>query len=161
MAVDMFIKIGDIKGESLDSKHKDEIEVLSFSWGISDVSKKPGTPGKLSPARKVAVQDFSIVKMMDSSSPVLIGKTCEGVHIPEVSVFVRRAVEGATDYLKIKLVDVIVSSVRPSGAAGGDATAMEAVSFSFATVDIAALNPQGNFEQVSCPMPADSFFDRQ
>ena len=35
MAVDMFIKIGDIKGESRDAKHKDEIDVLSWSWGMS------------------------------------------------------------------------------------------------------------------------------
>ena len=40
MASDIFAKIGDIKGESLDSKHKDEIEVLSFSWGVTNTGAK-------------------------------------------------------------------------------------------------------------------------
>ena len=35
MASNIFAKLGDIKGESQDAKHKDEIEVLSFSWGLT------------------------------------------------------------------------------------------------------------------------------
>ena len=42
---DIFAKIGDIKGESTDSKHKDEIEVLSFSWGVTNAVPAGGAGG--------------------------------------------------------------------------------------------------------------------
>ena len=45
MASDIFAKIGDIKGESLDSKHKDEIEVLSYSWGVSNAGSMASGSG--------------------------------------------------------------------------------------------------------------------
>ena len=50
MAVDIFLKLGDIKGESTDDKHKNEIEVLSFS-GASPTLSRQSSPGHLSPAQ--------------------------------------------------------------------------------------------------------------
>ena len=47
MASDIFAKLGDIKGESSDDKHKDEIEVLSFSWGVANPGHiHGGAPGQ-------------------------------------------------------------------------------------------------------------------
>ncbi len=69
MAVDMFLKLGDIKGESRDDKHKDSIDVLSWSWGMSQT----GTThlGSGGGAGKVAVQDATFTKFVDAASPNL------------------------------------------------------------------------------------------
>ena len=67
MASDIFAKIGDIKGESLDSKHKDEVEVLSWSWGVS----QSGTtrPGGGAGAGKASFNDFNFTHRIDKASP--------------------------------------------------------------------------------------------
>src|SRR4051794_31511408 len=78
MAVDMFMKIDDIKGESSDGSHKDEIEVLSWSWGMSQSgTAQSGTGGG---AGKVNVQDLSFTKYVDKSSPNLMKLCCTGTH---------------------------------------------------------------------------------
>jgi type VI secretion system secreted protein Hcp len=74
MASDIFAKIGDIKGESLDSKHKDEVEVLSFSWGVTnDAAIKTGGG-----AGKATFHDLSFVHAIDKASPSLL-KACARV----------------------------------------------------------------------------------
>src|SRR5688572_8295283 len=106
MAVDMFLKIDGIDGESVDIKHVKWIHVLSFSWGISDGSRATNPPGKLSSARKVQVSDFSIVKFLDKATPKLFHKCCEGDHVADVSLeVVRTGAEKQLEYLKIKLTD--------------------------------------------------------
>ena len=67
MASDIFAKIGDIKGESLDSKHKDEIEVLSFSWGVTNTGAKAAGGG--GGEGKATFQDISFVHHIDKASP--------------------------------------------------------------------------------------------
>jgi type VI secretion system secreted protein Hcp len=70
MASDIFAKIGDIKGESLDAKHKDEIEVLSFSWGVTTTGATATGGG--GGAGKATFQDLSIVHKIDKASPLLM-----------------------------------------------------------------------------------------
>src|ERR671910_161910 len=119
MAVDMFLKIDGIDGESVDSKHSKWIEVLSFSWGISDGGRATNQPGKLSSARKTQVSDFSIMKTLDKATPKLFHKCCEGEHVADVSLEVMRSGgEKQLEYLKIKLTDVLISSVSPAGSVG-------------------------------------------
>ena len=79
MAVDMFLKLSAIKGESKDVKHKDEIDVLSWSWGMS----QSGTAhmGGGAGAGKVAVQDLNFTHYIDKSSPTLMLHCCNGKHI--------------------------------------------------------------------------------
>ena len=38
MAFDAFLKLDGVKGESFDNTHKGEIDILSFSWGVSQTS---------------------------------------------------------------------------------------------------------------------------
>ena len=52
MPSDIFAKLGDIKGESLDAKHKDEIEVLSFSWGVTNTAAPGAAAGAVGPVRR-------------------------------------------------------------------------------------------------------------
>jgi type VI secretion system secreted protein Hcp len=80
MATDIFAKIGDIKGESLDAKHKDEIEVLSFSWGVAN----SGSAG--SGAGRATFQDLSIVHGIDKATPELLKACATGLHIKDATI---------------------------------------------------------------------------
>ena len=138
MASDMFIKIGDVKGESADSAHKDEIDVLAWSWGMSQSGSMHGGGG--GGAGKVSVQDLSFTKYVDKSSPVLMMMCCNGEHIPEVILTVRKAGKKPLEYVTIKMKEAIVSSVS-TGGTPGEERLTETVTLNFAKVE-AAYQPQ-------------------
>ena len=132
MASDIFVKIGDIKGESLDDKHRDEIEVLSFSWGVKNANPAPAGSGAAT--GKTDIQDLSIVHHIDKSSPLLMQACATGTHLKEVTVTQRKAGKGQQEFLVFKLNDVIITSVTQTGDTGQPAS--ENVSFAFARVDV-------------------------
>ena len=113
MAVDMFLKLDGIKGESKDAKHKDEIHIESFSWGLSQTGAH-GVGGG-GGAGKVSVHDISITKFVDKSSAALMLHCCNGKHIPGGLITVRKAGDKPLEYLKIKLTDILVSGVQHAG----------------------------------------------
>jgi len=125
----MFIKIGDLKGESVDDKHKDEIDVLAWSWGMS----QSGTThlGTGAGAGKVNVQDISFTKYVDKSSPNLMQYCCNGKHFAEALLTVRKAGETPLEYLKIKLTDLMITAVS-TGGSGGEDRLTENVTLNFA-----------------------------
>jgi len=143
-AIDIFLKIGDIKGESVDSKHKAEIDVLSWSWGvvgpIRNSAKQPQTP--VGPAQPSCAQDISIQKPVDKASPVLFAKAAAGVPIPTATFAVRKSGEDPQDFLVITLSDVLVTSVSQSGAGGGGGPT-ESVSFGFSSAKV-SYKPQSD-----------------
>lgn len=118
MAVDMFIKIDDIKGESTDDKHKDTIDVLSWSWGMSQSGSTHMGGG--SGAGKVNVQDISFTKYVDKSSPNLLRACCKGSHFKQAVLTVRKAGGKQLEYIKITMSDLIVTSVSTGGSGGED-----------------------------------------
>lgn len=138
MAVDMFLKLDGIKGESKDHKHKDEIHIESFSWGLSQTGTH-GVGGG-GGAGKVNVHDISMVKALDKSSPELMLACCNGKHIKDGLITVRKAGEKPLEYLKIKLTDILVSGV--SHASSGGDTLMESLSLNFAKFQM-EYQPQG------------------
>jgi len=129
MAVDMFIKIGDIKGESKDGTHKESIDILAWSWGLS----QSGTfsQGGGGGAGKVNVQDISLTKYVDSSSTALMLAACKGTHIKQATLTVRKAGDKPLEYIKITLDSVLVSSLS-TGGSGGEDRLTENVSLNFA-----------------------------
>jgi type VI secretion system secreted protein Hcp len=138
---DAFLKLDGIKGESADAKHKDEIDIMSFSWGASQtgVSATGGGGG----AGKVHFQDIHFVKKSDKSSPLLMLHCANGAHIKEANVVVRKAGGEQLEYLKIKLTDVLISSYKEHGSNDkGDETPMEEISINFAKVEY-SYQPQG------------------
>jgi type VI secretion system secreted protein Hcp len=132
MATDIFAKIGDIKGESVDAKHKDEIEVLSFSWGVTN-SGPTGTGGG-GAAGKATFQDLSIVHGIDKATPALLKACATGVHIKDATITHRKAGKGQQEYLIIRLDDVTITAVSHGGAE--DQPYVESVSLKFAKVDL-------------------------
>jgi len=132
MASDIFAKLGDIKGESLDDKHKDEIEVLSFSWGVTNAGVNAGGGG--GGAGKATFQDLSIVHTVDKASPLLLKACATGTHLKDATITHRKAGKGQNEYLVVKLNDVIITGVTHGGASGQPPS--ESVTLAFAKVDI-------------------------
>jgi len=142
MAFDAFLKLDGIKGESQDHKHKGEIDIMSFGWGVSqNGSSHAGGGGGVG---KVAVHDIHFVKKVDSSSPLLFLWCASGEHLKEGNFVIRKAGGEQLEYLKYKFTDFLISSVSPHGvAAGGDEIPLEEVSLNFARVEI-SYQPQGS-----------------
>jgi len=133
MAVDMFIKIDDIKGESVDKTHKGEIQVLAWSWGMTQSGTTHDGPG--GGAGKVNVQDISFTKYIDSSSPVLMQGCCTGKHFKKVTLTVRKAGDQPLEYLKIKLTEILISSIS-TGGSGGEDRLTENVTLNFSKFEL-------------------------
>lgn len=133
MASDIFAKIGDIKGESLDSKHKDEVEVLSWSWGVSQSGTMAHGGG--GGAGKATFSDFNFTHHVDKASPGLLKACATGEHIKEASITVRKAGKGQQEFLIIKMNDVIITGVQ-SGGTGDAAAFSESVAMQFAKVHL-------------------------
>ena len=113
MAVDMFLKLDSVEGEATDDKHKGEIDVLSWTWAVSQT----GTSGKGggSGAGKAEHKDLEIRKLVDRASPVLYFKCASGEHIKSADLVVRKAGGEALEYMKIHLDDLIVTSFEMGG----------------------------------------------
>ena len=135
MASDIFAKIGDIKGESFDDKHKDEIDVMSYSWGVSQTGTMAFGGG--GGAGKAQFNDFNFTTNVSKASPKLFLACASGEHIKEATITVRRAGENTgsnQDYLILKMTDVMISSYNPSASSGGDRPT-ESVSMAFAKIE--------------------------
>ncbi len=133
MAVSIFARLGKIRGESRDAKHKDEIEVLSWSWGVS----RTGTmaPAGRGGKGKANFQDFNFTHHIDKASPLLMKACATGERIKDATITVRKAGKGQQEYLIVTMTDVLVTSVSTSVTAEGDAT-VEGVTLAFAKVDL-------------------------
>ena len=150
MAVDMFIKIKDVDGESKDKKHGKEIDVLAWSWGMSN-SGSAHTGGGAG-AGKVNVQDLSFTKYVDSASPKLMLSCCNGKHYDEALLTVRKAGEKPVEYIKIKLTEVLITSVS-TGGSGGEDRLTENVTLNFAKFNL-DYTPQDDKGAAGTAIPA-------
>lgn len=133
MAVDMFLKLTDCEGESKDDSHKNEIDVLAWSWGMS----QSGTMhmGSGGGAGKVAVQDLSVTKYIDKATTILMQKVCKGDCYDEALLTVRKAGGEPLEYLIITMTNVIVSSYS-TGGSGGEDRLTENISLNFEKVKV-------------------------
>jgi len=134
MAVDMFLKLEGIKGESVDHKHKEEIDVLSWSWGMSQSGTTHMGPG--GGAGKVSVQDLSVTKWVDVATPNLMLFCATGKHIPSATLTVRKAGDKPLEYLIVTMKDVLVTSCS-TGGSGGEDRLSENVTLNFSQVKTA------------------------
>jgi len=138
----MFLKLDGVKGESADHKHKDEIHIESFSWGLSQTGAH-GTGGG-GGAGKVAVHDISITKFVDKSSATLMLNCCNGKHIKEGLITVRKAGEKPLEYLKIKLEDILISGVQHAGHGGDQLTENLTLNFAKFKLEYQEQKPDGS-----------------
>jgi type VI secretion system secreted protein Hcp len=129
-----FLKIDGIDGESTDVSHKGEIDVASWSWGVSQSGTSGGGGG--GGAGKASFQDFHFVMQMSKATPKLLQACASGMHIKEALL---SGVRGAgkvknASFLKVKLTDVIISGLQL--AESPEAVPAEQVSFSYGKIEL-------------------------
>ena len=134
-AFDMFLKIEGVPGESTDDKHKEWIEVLSYSWGVSQPTNGAISSGGARSAERCDYQDFSIVKTLDKASPKLALFCSNGQHITEVILVLCRAEGDKPQYMEYKMTDVIISSVSVAGSAATEVLPVEEVTFAYTQIE--------------------------
>ena len=133
MAVDMFMKIDAVDGEAQDSKYKKAIDVLSWTWGMSNSGSAHVGGG--AGAGKVNVHDLTFTKWVDSATPKLALACCSGKHFKDALLIVRKAGDKPVEYLKIKMDTVLISSVS-TGGSGGEDRLTENVTLNFSKVSL-------------------------
>ncbi|MCC6425511.1 MAG: type VI secretion system tube protein Hcp [Phycisphaerales bacterium] len=133
MAVDIYLKLDGLPGESHDSKHKDWIQVLSFSHGLS-MSGSMYSGGGQSTSGRVDVSDASVMKRVDKASPKLNWHCCTGTHIKSACIEFCQSTKDKHVFMKYSFEDIVVSSVQPSASSGGDFP-MESLAFRFSKIE--------------------------
>jgi len=133
MPADVFLQIDGIAGESTDDKHKNWIEVLSYSHGVSQSGAGSRSTGGAATGGRCDHQDFSIVKTLDKASPTLNLYCSNGTHIKKMKMELCRATGSKEPYMNYLFEDVIVSSVSIGGGGGGMPT--ESVTFNYGRID--------------------------
>ena len=134
MAIDTHIKFDGVDGESTHKDHKGEIEVLSWSWGVSNesnVSSRGGGSGK----GRAAPRDFQFSHNYDKASPVLAKQCAQGKHFKQVVLTSRKSGEGQKDFFKMTMKEVFISYVQPGGNQAGDI--LESVSMTYGEIEFA------------------------
>ena len=134
MAVDYFLKLDGIQGESQDKTHKNEIEIDSFSWGATQTgtASRGGGMG----AGRVAVQDFNFTMQVNKASPKLFLACAQGEHIKNAVLTCRKAGKEQQEYLKVTFTDLLVSNYMTSGAGASGAAPMDAISLNFSKMEM-------------------------
>ena len=134
MAVDIFLLLDKIKGESVDDKHKGSIDILQWSWGMSQSGTTHLGPGGGS--GKVNVNDMSVTKYVDMATHELLKSCATGTHIASGELIVRKAGAVPLEYLKIKMTDILISSYQTGGSGDGMDRVMETVTMNFAKYEV-------------------------
>ena len=131
MAVDFFLKLDGINGESTDSNHSQEITVLSWSWGATQTTSVAGTGG--SGAGKATIADLHVVKYVDAASVPLYKTLLSGKHVTTGVLTANKAGGDGRPFLKVTLSEMFVTSIQSGGATE---VPVETVSFSYNTIKI-------------------------
>jgi type VI secretion system secreted protein Hcp len=150
-AADYFLKIDGIAGESVDSKHKGEIELESFSWG--ETNSGAGAGGGGGGAGKAHIQDLHLVSRVNKASPKLMLACATGKHIKQAILTVRRAGKAAQEFLVFKFTDLLVSSYQINGSHESDVLPMDQISFNFAKIEF-EYRPQKQDGSLDAPVKA-------
>jgi len=129
MAIEYFLKLDGIQGESVSSKHTNEIELFSWSFGAHNATSITGSG--LS-AGKVSFSDISISKPVDKSSAKLLELCCTGKHIATGTLACSKSTgdKNPGDYLTIKLKEIHIASFQ-TGGSSGDSVGSESISLAF------------------------------
>jgi type VI secretion system secreted protein Hcp len=137
MSFDAFLKIDGIPGESTDDKHKDWMEILSFSYSVTQPTSGSASTSGGATAQRANFHDFSIVKALDKASPKIFLACADGTHIKQITVELCRAGGDKVKYMEYKLTNSIISSYRPGGSShGGEALPLEEVAFNYGKIEV-------------------------
>ncbi|MGQ8367242.1 Hcp family type VI secretion system effector [Glaciecola sp. 1036] len=133
MAVDMFLELDKIKGEARDKDHKEDIDIITWSWGLSQSGSTHVSTG--SGIGKANFQDISITKYTDKSSVTLMEYVATGKHIDKGKLVVRKAGGKPLEYIVMEFKHILVSSISVGGS-GGEDLLTETITLNFAEVKL-------------------------
>ena len=151
MALDIFLKLAGIKGESTDAQHREEIDVASFSWGLSQ--QRTTSTGGGAGASKASFQDLYVVTNVSQASPQLFLASAAGRHIETAVLTCRKAGRSPQqEFLKYTLSDVLVASYHADGQAE-DSVPVDEVSFTYAQIKV-EYRPQRADGSLGAPITA-------
>ncbi len=131
---DFFLKIEGIKGESADAKHKEAIDLQSWSWGESNAGGHSFGGG--GGTGKVSMQDFHFTMNAGKASPPLMLACASGEHFKKAELIIRKAGKEQQEYYKYTFSDCLVSSFQTGGSGGSGAVPVEQVSLNFSKIEI-------------------------
>ena len=131
---DYFLKIDGIDGESTDDKHKNEIEIESFSWGEQHTVGNPSGGG--GGAGRVVPADFRYTSRLTRASPKLLAACATGQHIKQAVLTGRKAGKTQFEFLTITFTDILVSSYQTITESPDEAPGADQVSLNFATIQM-------------------------
>jgi type VI secretion system secreted protein Hcp len=132
-AVDYFLKVDGIQGESKADKHKDEIDIMSFSWGATQSGSFAAGGG--GGAGKVSMQDFHFTMYHNKASPALMLACAQGDHIKSAILCCRKAGKQQQEFMKVTMSDCLVSSYQTGGHGGADTIPTDQISLNFAKIE--------------------------
>jgi type VI secretion system secreted protein Hcp len=132
-AVDYFLKLEGIDGESQDAKHKGEIDIESWSWG--EAQSGAGHAGGGGGAGKVSMQDFHFVMKISKATPKLMLACASGEHIKKATLVCRKAGKDQQEFLKIEMSDLLVSSYQMGGSGHSDIVPVDQCSLNYSKIE--------------------------
>jgi type VI secretion system secreted protein Hcp len=141
---DMFLSVkgaksGVIKGEAHDATHQDEIDVLSWSWGMQGNVTLGGGPY----AARAIARELKVVKRVDSASTALMSALRSNEVITKAVLTLRKAGKSPLEFLKVtieqgRLVDLSIEA----GDQSGSPDLFEKLTFTFNKITV-EYTPQG------------------
>lgn len=131
MAIDTHIKFDGVDGEATHKDHKNEIQVLSWGWNVSNATNVGAGGG--SGKGKAEAGELWFDHTYDKASPILAKKCAQGAHFKEVVLTSRKAGEGQKDFLKVTMKEVYITSVGITGGGGGEIN--DAIRMSVGSID--------------------------
>jgi len=145
MAVDYFFDVDGIQGESQDANFKNKIQILSWSWGASNISSVAGTGG--SGAGKVDLSDFSMMLFFDKSTPKFFKSIVKGTHITKATMSAVKSGADGKPYLKVNFTEIFITGLQMSAS-----SEVPSVSLSFTYneigIDYSVQDEKGNLASV-------------
>lgn len=145
MAVDYFLNLDGIQGESQDEKHKNEIQILSFSWGAANQSSVSGTGG--SGSGKVDLSDLNCMIYMDKSFPKFFKSICKGTHITKGTLTAIKAGGDGKPYLKVDFKELFVTSLQMSASSEVPSCSLS-MTYNEIKIDYSTQDEKGNLASV-------------
>lgn len=154
MAIECFLRIPGINGESMDREFAGQIEVLAWNFGATHPGTMHVGPG--GGGGRVAVRDLAITKWLDRATPLLVQACCAGRHFADATLTCRRGGPSPVPYVRLKLDPVLITSVSTGGSVEGDRFAEE-ISLNFArfTITYTPQRPDGSADADVGPLGWD------
>lgn len=150
-AVDYFLKLDGIDGETSQKGHEKEIELESWSFGETNGGTFAANSG--GGAGKVSMQDFHFVMHVNKASPKLFEACATGKHIKTAKLTCRKAGETQQEFYKVNFTDLLVSSYQTGGSAGSSVVPTDQISLNFSKIEI-EYAAQGADGKLTAPVKA-------